>query len=186
MYWMGDVLEPVRAVILEPEITFAAKLIAYEPTDADPAGLCQGIEACGHVDPVAKDVVVVVDYDVAYVDADPEFHTHTAKLIAIALGHVALHIDRAIRRIDGARKLDEQTVAGRFDGARAPSEPVRSVYLSLRPCYRYRSSRRAALRTGDRMGRPRLARPAALGPSDAGQSRRVGASRPSRRGARRT
>jgi hypothetical protein len=63
MYWMGDVLEPVRAVILEPEITFAPKLIAYEPTDADPAGLCQGIEACGHVDPVAKDVVVVVDYD---------------------------------------------------------------------------------------------------------------------------
>src|SRR6201987_3383924 len=36
------------------------------------------------------------------------------------------------------------------------------------------------------MGRPRLARPAALGHSDAGQSRRVGASRPARRGTRRT
>src|SRR6516164_598804 len=36
------------------------------------------------------------------------------------------------------------------------------------------------------MGRPRLARPAAHGHSDAGQSRRVGASRPSRRGTRRT
>src|SRR5499433_1020676 len=36
------------------------------------------------------------------------------------------------------------------------------------------------------MGRPRLARPAAFGRNDAGQSRRVGASRPSRRGARRT
>src|SRR6516164_6840429 len=36
------------------------------------------------------------------------------------------------------------------------------------------------------MGRPRLARPAAHGLSDAGQSRRVGASRPSRRGTRRT
>src|SRR6516162_3998612 len=36
------------------------------------------------------------------------------------------------------------------------------------------------------MGRPRLARPAAPRPCDAGQSRRVGASRPSRRGTRRT
>ena len=114
MHWMGDVLEPVRTVILEPEITFAPKLIAHEPTDADPTGLCQGLQARGHVDPVTKDIVVLVDYDVAYVDADPEFQTHTAKLIAIALGHLALQIDRAIHRIDGARKLDEQTVAGRF------------------------------------------------------------------------
>src|SRR6516165_4432996 len=36
------------------------------------------------------------------------------------------------------------------------------------------------------MGRPRPARPAALGQTNAGQSRRVGASRPSQRGARRT
>src|SRR6516162_8429730 len=36
------------------------------------------------------------------------------------------------------------------------------------------------------MGRPRLARPAALAPRDADQSRRVGASRPARRGTGRT
>jgi adenylate cyclase len=68
----------------------------------------------------------------------------------------------------------------------APFEPVRSVCLSLRLCYRCRSSRRAALRTSDRMGRPRLARPAPPSPSDVDQSRRVGASRPSRRGTHRT
>ena len=106
----------------------------------------------------------------------------------------AAALDRALAkhgsRLAGQREYPRaaQSARGgdRSHRTGAPFEPVRSVCLSLRLCYRCRSSRRAALRTSDRMGRPRLARPAAHGRSDAGQDRRQCPSRSARRGTRRT
>ena len=37
----------------------------------------------------------------------------------VALGHLALHLDRAAHRIDDAGELDEHAVAGRLDDAAA-------------------------------------------------------------------
>ena len=71
----------------------------------------------------------------------------------------------------------------RSGAALSPFDPYR---LSHTPQHRARSSRRETLRGSDRMGRPRLARPAALHHRDARQGRRLCPSRPSRRGARGT
>ena len=103
---------------------------------------------------------------------------------ALALNPNAAHAWLVRGNIHAVRNQPEAAIEA-IERARRLS-PFDPYSLSLRLYYRCRSSRRATLRTSDRMGRPRLARPAALGPSDAGQSRRVGASRPSRRGTRRT
>jgi adenylate cyclase len=103
---------------------------------------------------------------------------------ALALNPNAAHAWMGRGLIHAVR--NEPEAGDRSHRTGAPFEPVRSVYLVLRRYHRFRSSRRATLRTSDRMGRPRLARPAALGRTDAGQSRRAGASRRSRRGPRRT
>jgi hypothetical protein len=47
-------------------------LVAHDSTDADPARLGQSFEPCGNIDTVAVDVVLL-DNDVAEIDADAEF-----------------------------------------------------------------------------------------------------------------
>src|ERR1700757_4854150 len=78
----------------------------------------QGFEARRDVDAVAEDVVLVDD-DVAEIDADAEIDAPLGWHIGVARGHLALDLDRATNRIDHARELAEQTVARRVDYAAA-------------------------------------------------------------------
>ena len=83
-----------------------------------PPGSAIGLEARRDIDPVAEDVVLVDD-DVAEIDADAEIDAPLGRHVGVAGGHLALHLDRATNRIDHARELAEQTVARRMDDAAA-------------------------------------------------------------------
>ena len=72
--------------------------------ETNAAGICQGLDPCGDVDAVTKDVVLLDDY-VAKVDADTEFDTPVSRTTGIDFGHRALHCDRAAHRIDDAGEL---------------------------------------------------------------------------------
>ena len=92
--------------------------------DTDPPGCRQTFEPRRDIDAVAVDVLVVDD-DVADVEPDPEFDPPFDRFIGIALGHLALDIDRAAHRIDNTGKLDEQPVAGGLDDAPAMLSDLR-------------------------------------------------------------
>ena len=114
----GDVLDLLFAHVLERDGELVAYLVSYHPADADAARFSQGLKARCDVDTVAEDVVVVDD-DVAEIDADPEIDAPFGVHASIACSHFALHFDRATNRIDHAGKLAEQTVACRVDDATA-------------------------------------------------------------------
>src|SRR5215813_14731887 len=84
----GDVLDLLLAHVLEGDGELVAHLISYHPADADAAWFRQAFKARCDVDPVAEDVVIVDD-DVAEINADPEidapFGVHTGILSARVL-----------------------------------------------------------------------------------------------------
>ncbi|HEX4193877.1 MAG TPA: hypothetical protein VHY80_12295 [Stellaceae bacterium] len=112
----SDVLDLSFAPVLESDIEFVAHLVAHDPADADPTGLGQGFEARSDIDAIAKDVVVV-DNDVADIDADAELDAALGRHSDITLGHLALHLYCAAHRIHDAGKLDEQPIAHSLDEA---------------------------------------------------------------------
>ena len=88
------------------------------PADADPARLGQAFQPRRDIDAVAIDVVALDD-DVAEIDADAELDARCPPARRVALGHLALHVDRAAHRVDDAGELDQQAVASGFDDAAA-------------------------------------------------------------------
>jgi hypothetical protein len=62
---------------------------------------------------------VLVDDDVAEIDADAKLDAPRIRNIGIAQHHFALQLNRTTHRINDARKLDEQTVASGLDDAAA-------------------------------------------------------------------
>ena len=84
----------------------------------DPAGLRQRFEARGDIDAVAEDVVALGDH-VAEIDANAKPDALFVGYLGFAVEHAALHLGRTAHRIDDARKLHEQAVAGGFDDAAA-------------------------------------------------------------------
>ena len=82
--------------------------------DADTARLRNPFKTCGDIDTIAEDIVVIDD-DVADVNADPKFDPLGLRHGGILLDHAALDLDGASRRIDGAGKLDQHAVTGRLD-----------------------------------------------------------------------
>jgi hypothetical protein len=70
------------------------------------------------VDAVAKDIVVVDD-DVADVNADPEFDPEIVRHVGVLRGHASLDFPRAVHRLHRAGELDQHAVAGGLDNAAA-------------------------------------------------------------------
>jgi hypothetical protein len=69
-------------------------------------------------DAVAEDIVVIDD-DVANVDADPKFDPVTQRHRRILVSHAALHFNGTAYRIHGTGKLDQHTVTSGLDDAPA-------------------------------------------------------------------
>ena len=82
--------------------------------NANPAWLGQSFQPGCDVDPVAKDVVIL-EYDVAEIDADPELNPAAFRHIGGSIGHVPLDLDGAMDRLDGAGKFGKRAVAHRLD-----------------------------------------------------------------------
>jgi hypothetical protein len=74
--------------------------------------------AGGHVHALAEDVVVLDD-DVADMNADAEFDAPVRRDVGIARGHSALDIDGTADGVDDAGELGQQPVAGRLHQASA-------------------------------------------------------------------
>ena len=100
----GDVLDLLLAHVLERKGELVAHLIPHHSADADPARFGQGFETRRDIDTVAEDVVLVDD-DVAEIDADAEIDAPLGWHAGVTPGHLSLHLDRATNRIDHARKL---------------------------------------------------------------------------------
>ena len=110
--------EGLRPKIVPTDIDLAANLPIGIVGDADTARLGDALEPRGDVDAVAEDIVVVDD-DVADVDADAKFDPLVLRHVGVLLGHAALDFDRAADGIDGAGEFHQHAVAGGLDDAAA-------------------------------------------------------------------
>ena len=81
---------------------------------ADAAGGRLLLQARGDVDAVAKNVVILDD-DVAEVDADAELDALLGRDVGIAPRHAGLDLDGALHGLDDALELDQHAVAGGLD-----------------------------------------------------------------------
>ena len=101
-----------------------ADLVVDGLRDQHAAGLGHALEACRHVHALAEQVAPV-DHHVAQMDADAEPHRAGLVPPAMAGGELALDLDRALHRLDDAREVGEQPVAGRVGdpAAMALDEP---------------------------------------------------------------
>src|ERR1043166_9625745 len=108
---LGDVLQRLEPEGVARDIDLAADLPIGVIGDADPAGLCNALESRGNIDAIAEDVVVIDD-DVADMDADADFDAAVRPDIRVLSRHAVLDFDRAARSIHGAGKLHQQAVAG--------------------------------------------------------------------------
>ena len=93
-----------------------ANLVAGAPRDTNSAWLGQALEPSCHVDPVAIDIVVLDD-NVADVDANAELDAPIIGDAGVAIRHTRLHGDGALHGIDDAAELDQHAVTCRLDDA---------------------------------------------------------------------
>ncbi len=102
----------------EGGIDLAANLALCVIGNADPARLRDPLQPCGDVDAVTEDIIVIDD-DVADVNADAEFDPRVLRYAAILCGHAALDLDRAAHCIHGTGELYQHAIARRLDDAPA-------------------------------------------------------------------
>src|SRR4051794_25829940 len=111
---LGDVLDPLRAHRGKADRELACNLLTHPTRDADPTRLGQALQPGGDVDAVAVDVVVLDD-DVAGVDADAEADLLVLGDARLALGHAALDGDGTGDRVDDAAELAQHAIAHELD-----------------------------------------------------------------------
>ena len=128
---MRDVLQGARAERLKIRLDCAAHLVEYLAGDADAAGLRDPLEPRRDVDAVAIDPGLVVD-DVTQVDADAEPHAARLGHRLVARRHDGLDLDRALGRVDHARELGQDAVAGGVDDAAAVAADQRQDHRLVR------------------------------------------------------
>ena len=113
---LGDVLDLLIAEIVERQRQLVADVIAGCRRDADRARLSEAFQPGRDVDPVAEQVPAV-DHDIADMHADAELHRLVCGAARILRGDRGLHRDRALHRIDRARKVGDDAVAGGVEDA---------------------------------------------------------------------
>jgi hypothetical protein len=86
--------------------------------NADTTGLRNPFEARRNIDAVAKDIVVV-NNNIADVNADAKLDPIVLGRTYILLGHAALNFDGASRCVDGTGKLDHHSIASCLDDVSA-------------------------------------------------------------------
>ena len=101
-----DVLQLLLADVLEAAIQPARGRLLHDTGDQDAARLGQRFQPRGHVHAVAVDVLTGHDH-VADVDADAQLHG-----VVRLETHLALNVERAPHRLDGAGEFGEHSVAG--------------------------------------------------------------------------
>ena len=107
----GDILQSLLARVLNLERHLIARVIEDCLRDADTAGFGNGLKPCRDVDAVPKDVMRLDDY-VADVDAHTERNAPVFSIIHCKFMDTVLELHRSSNRLDRARKLRQEPVAG--------------------------------------------------------------------------
>ncbi len=97
---------------------FALDLVVDLAGYADAAGFRDPLKPCGDVHAIAKDIVVVDD-DVADVNADAKFDPEVVRYVGVLHCHAALEFHGATHGLHHAGKLDKHAVAGSLHNAPA-------------------------------------------------------------------
>jgi hypothetical protein len=132
LHGLRNILEGLRSHIITDHIDLAPDLSISVIGHADTARHGYSFKAGGDVDSIAEDVVFIDD-DVADVNAYAELDHLILRHDSILFGHAALDFNCAAHSINGAGKLDQQTVAGRLDNA-AAMLGERGVYEGFSDC----------------------------------------------------
>ena len=113
---MRYVLQLPLAEVHELDRQLVADLLVDAARNADPAGIGQRLKAFSDIDPVAKKVAPFDDH-VAHIYADAEQHTLGFRRRLIEQADRGLNLHAGFERIDSARKLGDDAVAGPAKGA---------------------------------------------------------------------
>ena len=113
---IGDVLEALLAQAGKADIHLVHRVIECRAGDADAAGLRHRLQARCDVYAIAVDVVVLDD-DVAEIDADAKPDLLGLGGALVAIDHPALDHGSALDGIDDAGKLNQRAVAHQLDHA---------------------------------------------------------------------
>src|SRR5438477_152434 len=98
----------------ECEVNFPGSVFVHPRRHANPTRFGQPFQTGGDIDAVAEDIAVLDD-DISDIDADSELDPLRESDAGIPDGHPLLHLYGAAQRVYDAAKLDEETVARRFD-----------------------------------------------------------------------
>ena len=121
----ADMLGPVLAAIDEGVLDLQLGDVAHRARHGDTARFGHGLDAFGEVHAVAEQVVVLlVDDDLAQMDADAEHQLLVLVERIVELRHALLDVDRRRDRGQGRIELDQHGIAvavdhraaGAFDG----------------------------------------------------------------------
>jgi hypothetical protein len=93
-----------------PEFDLLSALVLHSTRDANPARLREGLQPSRDIDGIAEEIVVLND-DVANVDADAEPHLITGRPIQIRLAYGFLNRDRTLHGVHRAGEIGKNAVA---------------------------------------------------------------------------
>jgi len=113
-----SILQGLRTHIIKYTFDLAADLPISVIRNAHSAGIGYSFKTSRNIDAIAKNIVVIED-DVTDMNANSKFDPFVLWHVGIPIGHAALDVGRAPRRIDGAGKLDQHAVPGGLDDATA-------------------------------------------------------------------
>ena len=112
--WPGDVLELLLALVGKADIEAAFDVLLHARRHANAAWRRKSLQPGSHVHTFTEDIVVLDD-NVANMDADAEFDTPVRRDVGIARRHAALDVNGTADRIDDAGEFGQQAVARRLD-----------------------------------------------------------------------
>jgi hypothetical protein len=102
-----DILYAYLAAILKTNVHPIADALMDDRGDADPAGLCERLQACSNVDAIAIDVVAV-DNDIAEIDANAQDDRWLGSALVCSR---MLYRKGAVNGIHHAPELDDGAIA---------------------------------------------------------------------------
>ena len=122
---MRDVLHQLLAQIFKDHVAVMTQVIAHASRNADFTAPDQPLEPSGDIHAVAENVVIL-DHDVADIDADPKAHPPSFRLAFICPLKRRLDLDRAPDRVKDAGEFGEYTVTG---SVRDPASMLRDKVI---------------------------------------------------------
>jgi hypothetical protein len=113
---LGNVLQGLRPKVIPTDLDLAANLPISVIGYTYAARLSDTLQPSRNVDAIAKDIVVV-DNDIADMNADPVLNSDILRDVRVLRGHGTLDFDRAAGGIDRAAKFYQQAVTSGLDDA---------------------------------------------------------------------